>query len=143
MSPDADNLNQPLPDTPAAPVAVEEEDVDQPRLPRQGKLYYTIGEVALMLQVRPSLIRFWEQEFPHLRPKTNKKGDRRYKQADIASLKQVYTLVREKGYTLQGARDYIAEKRDDSKEEMIERLKGVKRLLEDIKAMLPESSTQA
>ena len=54
---------------------------------KPSKLYYTIGEVAAMLKVSASLIRFYEGEFPHLRPKTNKKGDRRYKMADIEAIK--------------------------------------------------------
>lgn len=126
--------------TPVGPT-VEDDDPDKPR-PRSGKLYYTIGEVALMLHVKPSLIRFWEQEFPHLRPKTNKKGDRRYKQADIAALRQVYTLVREKGYTLEGAREYIKEKRDDNKANIVQNLQSLKRFLQDLKQMLePDKET--
>jgi len=53
----------------------------------EGKLYYSIGEVAKMLNLTASQIRFWESEFPHLRPKTNTKGDRRYRNSDIDQIK--------------------------------------------------------
>ena len=101
------------------------------------KLYYSIGEVAAMINVSTSLLRFWENEFPHIRPKTNKKGDRRYKQADIDAIKQVYSLVKEKGYTLQGAREYLQSRKPDKKEDIIESLQRLKLFLEEIKTKLP------
>lgn len=72
-----------------------------------SKLYYSIGEVAALLQVNASLIRFWEKEFEVLNPKKNKKGNRMFNQEDLQNLKIIYNLVKEKGYTLQGARDYL------------------------------------
>ncbi len=72
-----------------------------------NKLYYSISEVAAMLQVNASLIRFWEKEFDVLNPKKNKKGNRMFNQEDIQHLKIIYNLVKEKGYTLQGANDYL------------------------------------
>lgn len=68
------------------------------------KLYYPIGEVAKAFDVNTSLIRYWEQEFPILRPKKNKKGNRYFTPEDIKNLKIIYHLVKEKGYTLDGAR---------------------------------------
>lgn len=68
------------------------------------KLYYSIGEVAKAFDVNTSLIRYWEQEFPILRPKKNKKGNRYFTPEDIKNLKIIYHLVKEKGYTLDGAR---------------------------------------
>lgn len=68
------------------------------------KLYYPIGEVAKAFDVNASLIRYWEQEFPILRPKKNKKGNRYFTPEDIKNLKIIYHLVKEKGYTLDGAR---------------------------------------
>ncbi len=72
-----------------------------------NKLYYSIGEVAELLQVNASLIRFWEKEFEVLSPKKNKKGNRMFNQEDLQNLKIIYNLVKDKGYTLQGARDYL------------------------------------
>jgi DNA-binding transcriptional MerR regulator len=68
------------------------------------KLYYSIGEVATAFDVNTSLLRYWEQEFPILKPKKNKKGNRYFTPEDIKNLKIIYHLVKEKGYTLDGAR---------------------------------------
>jgi len=68
------------------------------------KLYYSIGEVARAFGVNTSLIRYWEQEFPIIKPKKNKKGNRYFTPSDIENLKIIYHLVKEKGYTLDGAR---------------------------------------
>ena len=68
------------------------------------KLYYSIGEVARAFDVNTSLIRYWEQEFPIIRPKKNKKGNRYFTPEDISNLKIIYHPVKEKGYTLDGAR---------------------------------------
>ena len=68
------------------------------------KLYYSIGEVSKAFGVNASLIRYWEQEFPIIKPKKNKKGNRYFTPSDIENLKIIYHLVKEKGYTLDGAR---------------------------------------
>ncbi|MGC4129090.1 MAG: MerR family transcriptional regulator [Bergeyella sp.] len=68
------------------------------------KLYYSIGEVSKAFDVNASLLRYWEQEFPVLKPKKNKKGNRYFTPEDISNLKIIYHLVKEKGYTLDGAR---------------------------------------
>lgn len=71
------------------------------------KKYYSIGEVAGQFGVAASLIRYWEGEFDMLRPRKDKKGNRRYTKDDIQKLKYIYHLVKEKGYTLQGAQEVI------------------------------------
>src|SRR6185503_11931367 len=68
------------------------------------KIYYTIGEVAEMFQVNTSHIRFWSNEFDVIKPSTNKKGNRLYTQSDIENLRKIYHLVKEKGFTLKGAK---------------------------------------
>jgi DNA-binding transcriptional MerR regulator len=73
------------------------------------KLYYTIGEVAALFEVNASLIRFWEKEFEILQPTKNKKGNRLFTKEDIQNLKMIYHLVKERGFTLQGARDKLKE----------------------------------
>lgn len=68
------------------------------------KLYFTIGEVAKMFDVNTSHIRFWSKQFDVIRPATNKKGNRLYTQSDIENIKKIYHLVKEKGFTLKGAK---------------------------------------
>lgn len=74
------------------------------------KLYYSIGEVADMLEVNTSLIRFWEKEFPIIKPKKNKKGNRLYTPKEIKKIDRIYILVKENGYTLDGARKAMKSK---------------------------------
>jgi len=75
------------------------------------KLYYTIGEVAQMFNVNTSHIRFWSKEFDVIRPATNKKGNRMYTQPDIENFKKIYHLVKEKGFTLKGAKSELKDKK--------------------------------
>ena len=77
------------------------------------KVYFSIGEVAELFEVRPSLIRYWEKEFDILKPQKNKKGNRLFTQQDLVNLRLIYHLVKERGYTLQGAKDKLKENRDD------------------------------
>lgn len=71
------------------------------------KLYYSIGEVADMFEVNTSLIRFWEKEFTQLKPKKNKKGNRLFTVKDIDKLNSIYILVKEQGFTLEGAKSQL------------------------------------
>ncbi|AEA44908.1 MerR family transcriptional regulator [Fluviicola taffensis] len=68
------------------------------------KLYYSIGEVATIFDVNTSLIRFWEKEFSVIQPKKNKKGNRLFTVKDIEHFNKIYQLVKEQGYTLDGAK---------------------------------------
>jgi DNA-binding transcriptional MerR regulator len=99
------------------------------------KQYYTIGEVAAMFDVAASLIRFWETEFEQLRPKKNKKGNRQYTKQDIETLRTVYHLVKERGYTIQGAKDVMKNKSVQTKDKMeiIDSLEKVRSFLVGIK----------
>ncbi len=99
------------------------------------KKYYTIGEVADELGVATSLIRFWEGEFDNIKPKKNRKGNRQFTKEDLQNVKLIYHLVKEKGYTLQGARDFIANGVDAAagKMEMIESLKNIRAFLTDLR----------
>ena len=103
------------------------------------KKYFTIGEVADELGVATSLIRFWEGEFDIIKPKKNRKGNRQFTKEDIKNVKLIYHLVKEKGYTLQGARDFI--KNDVNKAngrlELIESLRKVQIFLVSLKNELP------
>jgi DNA-binding transcriptional MerR regulator len=102
------------------------------------KKYFTIGEVAKMFEVAPSLIRFWETHFDVIRPRKTKNGVRQYTKKDIEKLRTIYYLVKEKGYTLQGAKEAMGE-RPEFKAEMvkaIESLEEVKGFLENLRGML-------
>lgn len=74
------------------------------------KLYYSIGEVANMFDVNTSLIRFWEKEFPSIKPKKNSKGNRLFTPKEIVKIDRIHTLVKEKGYTLEGAKQALRKK---------------------------------
>lgn len=74
------------------------------------KVYYGIGEVAEMLKVNPSLIRFWEKQFPGITPTKNKKGDRLFTKKEIEKLKEIHKLVKDKGFKLAGAKKQLRSK---------------------------------
>jgi DNA-binding transcriptional MerR regulator len=99
------------------------------------KLYYSIGEVAEMLDVPISTVRFWENEFDILKPMKNKKGNRLFTPADIKNLRIIYHLVKDEGMTLSGAKKRLSEKWDDTdyKYEINESLQKIKSILLDIK----------
>ncbi|CAN5846737.1 MerR family transcriptional regulator [soil metagenome] len=102
------------------------------------KLYYSIGEVAKMFDVNASLLRFWEKEFDIIKPKKNKKGDRIFTQEDVADFRAIYHLVKERGYTLQGAKEKLKSNRNDTFDnvEMVKSLERVKGFLLELKAQL-------
>jgi len=108
---------------------------DQDASKSTNKLYYTIGEVSKMFEVNPSLIRFWEKEFSVIKPKKNKKGNRLFTKKDLDQLTLIHHLVKEKGYTLEGARKKMREKKDEKLDEveMLKSLKKVKAFLESLK----------
>lgn len=102
------------------------------------KLYYTIGEVARMFEVNTSLIRFWEKEFEIIQPKKNKKGNRLFTKSDVGNLRVIYHLVKERGYTLQGAKDKLKDNKEDISDnvEVITKLENLKSFLLELKASL-------
>lgn len=101
------------------------------------KSFYTIGEVAKMLGEATSLVRFWEKEFHQLKPKKNEKGVRKYMPKDVELLQLIHHLVKEKGYTLDGAKEALKKQQKVANQaELISKLKDVKRFLETIKKHL-------
>jgi DNA-binding transcriptional MerR regulator len=95
------------------------------------KLYYSIGEVSEMFNVSNSLIRYWEAEFSILRPSKNSKGDRRFMVKDIRNLEKIYTLVKERGFTLEGAKKELKKKKGGNKSsEIVSKLKNIKNKME-------------
>lgn len=115
--------------------------VDKVEIPEDEELfskrYYSIGAVSAMFKVNLSLLRFWENEFDILKPKKNGKGDRLFRPEDIKNLKLIHSLLRERKYTIEGAKDYLKKsKHADKKFEMIESLKNLKGFLHELKAGL-------
>lgn len=103
-----------------------------------NKLYYTMGEVTEMFGVNASQIRFYEREFDIIQPKKNKKGNRLFTQDDISHLKIIFNLVKEKGYTLQGARDFLRTNKNEAKENqrVIDSLEKLKSFLIEVRDSL-------
>ncbi|GAA5090975.1 MerR family transcriptional regulator [Chryseobacterium ginsengisoli] len=107
------------------------------------KLYYSIGEVAKAFDVNTSLIRYWEQEFPIIKPKKNKKGNRYFTPEDIKNLQIIYHLVKEKGYTLDGAKIALTTNSKISETiTLIDRLEFVKAELLKLKDSLTEKDEE-
>lgn len=102
------------------------------------KRYYGIGEVAKAFDVNTSLIRFWEKEFDVLKPKKNAKGNRKFTPEDIKNLQLIYHLVKERGFTLEGAKTHLKEEKQKtlSNFEVIQKLQKVKAELQKIKEQL-------
>ncbi len=102
------------------------------------RLYYTIGEVAEMFAVNASLIRFWEKEFDAIRPTKNKKGNRLFTATDIKTFKTIHNLVKERGFTLEGARQHMREKKKmpDDNAAVIEKLKAIRQAMVELKSKL-------
>ena len=103
------------------------------------KIYYSMGEVAEMFDVRPSLIRHWESQFACLKPHKNQKGNRMFTEADVEKLKQIYHLVKERGMTLKGANKAL--KRGSTDEitrdtELLERLQSIRAALVEVREEL-------
>jgi DNA-binding transcriptional MerR regulator len=102
------------------------------------KRYYGIGEVARAFDVNTSLIRFWEKEFDVLQPKKNAKGNRKFTPEDVRNLQLIYHLVKERGFTLEGAKTHLKEERQKtlSNFDIIQKLERIKAELFKIKQQL-------
>ncbi|MFI8377221.1 MULTISPECIES: MerR family transcriptional regulator [Leeuwenhoekiella] len=102
------------------------------------KLYYSIGEVADAFDVNTSLIRFWEKEFDVLKPKKNAKGNRKFTPTDIKNLELIYHLVKERGFTLEGAKTHLKENKQQTlnKFDLIRKLENIKAQLQELKDQL-------
>jgi DNA-binding transcriptional MerR regulator len=105
------------------------------RKPHIEKVFYTIGEVAEMFSVNTSLIRFWEREFEMLKPQKNKKGNRLFTKDDIEQVKLIYHLVKERGMTIQGARQKLKDNKEETvkNHELVERLLSIRQMLTDLR----------
>jgi len=102
------------------------------------KVYYSIGEVAKMFNVNTSLIRFWEKEFDIIKPQKNKKGNRLFTQSDVDNFHIIFHLVKERGFTLQGAKEKLKKNKTETVNsvEIVKSLNKIKDFLLDIKKEL-------
>jgi DNA-binding transcriptional MerR regulator len=105
---------------------------DLPSIP--GKRYFTIGEVSELCSVKPHVLRYWEQEFPQLKP-VKRRGNRRYYQrADVETIRQIRSLLYDQGYTIGGARQRME---DGPEEEVIEEVTTIlRKTINDLEALL-------
>lgn len=99
------------------------------------KLYYSITELANHFDVAPSLLRYWESEFHQIKPKRNAKGTRFYTKEDISQIEKIYFLVKEQGFTLQGAKDKLRKDKKgvDKHIQVVQRLENVKSQLLELR----------
>jgi len=102
------------------------------------KVYYPIGEVATMFGVTTSLIRYWETEFDIIKPFRNKKGNRLFSKKDVDNFHIIYHLVKERGFTLQGAKDKLKDNKQDTFDtvEVVKSLQQIRNFLVEIKENL-------
>lgn len=100
-----------------------------------SKLYHSIGEVATMFDVNTSLIRFWEKEFDIIKPHKNKKGNRMFTKDDVDNFHLIFHLVKERGFTLQGAKDKIKGNKEEAIQslEIVQKLEKVREFLLEVK----------
>ena len=102
------------------------------------KIYYTMGEVAEMLDVSQSLLRFWEKEFAEIRPKRNKKGNRLFTEQDLKTLKVIYHLVKERGLKIAAAKRQLklGEQPISREAAIVEKLNSIRAILMEVKLAL-------
>ncbi|HBC45777.1 MAG TPA: MerR family transcriptional regulator [candidate division Zixibacteria bacterium] len=108
----------------------------------QGKMYYSISEVAEMVGVVPYVLRFWEKEFPHIKPRKNRAGNRTYQAKDIQRITQIKRLLYEQGFTIEGARNFLKTEgkkttHDPSVERTRELLHQIRVELDDLLKLFP------
>jgi len=110
------------------------------------KIYFKIGEIAKRYNVNPSLIRYWEKEFDFIKPKKSAKGTRLFTRKDVDRFEIIYHLVKEKGMTIQGVRDYMAKHNKENtvdKLQVINTLKRTRSLLEEVKVIIDSGNNQS
>jgi DNA-binding transcriptional MerR regulator len=112
------------------------------------KTYYSITEVARMTKVKPHVLRYWESEFPTLRPKKNRAGNRSYQMSDVRQVLLIKHLLYEDGFTIEGARKRLAKRNPDDRAQIEMPFREMKRdeclvaLREDLKQLLKTLGTE-
>jgi DNA-binding transcriptional MerR regulator len=99
------------------------------------KRYYTIGEVAKAFEVNTSLLRFWEKEFKEIQPKKKSSGVRKYTPKDIQNIKLIFHLLKEKGMTIEGAKNHLKNSKssEENKMDVLKKLERIKKELENLR----------
>ena len=112
--------------------------MDEINAPHSSKLYYSIKEVAKMMNVSESLLRYWETVFPNLKPKTNQNRVRQYTEKDIEQVRLIYNLVKVRGFKIAAAKKMLHQNRDGSErtQQVLDTLIGVRDELKEIKKHL-------
>jgi DNA-binding transcriptional MerR regulator len=108
------------------------------------KIFFKIGDVANKFNVNPSLLRYWEKEFDFIRPRKNDKGTRYYSKKDIENIEIIYHLVKVKGMTIHGVKEYLVKRKNNNsidKLEVVVTLKKTRELLVSIKEVLEKKNT--
>ena len=107
---------------------------------KSRKLYYSIKEVAEMVDVNESTLRYWEKEFPFLKPKVTGNKVRQYTEKDIEQVKLIYSLIKVKGLKIAAARKYLQQNRSGAEKssEVLETLISVRDELKDLKKQLDQ-----
>lgn len=102
------------------------------------KEFYSISEIASAFNVNASLLRYWESEFDILNPKKDKRGNRQYNSVDIDNIRIIYSLLKEKGFTIDGAKEYLKNniQKINNKINVVNKLKAIKEQLLNIKSNL-------
>ena len=108
----------------------------------QGKMYYSISEVAELVGVESYVLRFWEKEFPHLKPRKNRAGNRVYQAKDIQRVTQIKRLLYDEGFTIEGARAHLKREgkvagSDPAAEKTRELLHEIRLELEELLKLFP------
>lgn len=102
--------------------------------PIPGKRYFTIGEVSQLCDVKPHVLRYWEQEFPQLKP-VKRRGNRRYYQRqDVIIIRQIRSLLYDQGFTIGGARQRL--EGDDAKEDQTRFRLLIKQMISELEDVL-------
>ena len=99
------------------------------------KRYYTIGEVAKAFEVNTSLLRYWEKEFKEIQPKKKTSGVRKYTPQDVQNIKLIYHLLKEKGMTIEGAKNQLKDSKssEENKMDVLKKLERIKKELENLR----------
>ncbi|MCQ2253634.1 MAG: MerR family transcriptional regulator [Bacteroidales bacterium] len=113
---------------------MENQNITKEEIENLDKLYYSIGDVAKMFNVNTSLIRYWEKEFSILRPKKNAKGNRMFTKKDIENIHKIHYLVKDRGMTLEGAKNHLKNNSQDNGVANFEIIK----ILQNLKSMIVE-----
>ena len=99
------------------------------------KRYYTIGEVAKAFEVNTSLLRYWENQFKEIKPKKKTSGIRKYTPQDVQNIKLIYHLLKEKGMTIEGAKNQLKDSKssEENKMDVLKKLERIKKELENLR----------